>query len=161
MTSTSTISGGARGAFVTVDTDPGPGNIQPMQEQLTGPPDPSEKSRGVATLLASLLGAFGAHRFYVGKPRSGALMAVTLGGLGVWWLYDLIVVAAGDFRDASGRRLTRWNPEVPDPAGTEALEQELDALRAEVAELAERLDFAERLLARPPDGPSSVTARRP
>jgi TM2 domain len=133
-----------------VDTDAGPGNIEPMHE-VHSPPEPSEKSRGVATALAALLGPFGAHRFYVGRTGSGALMAVTLGGLGVWWLYDLIVVAAGDFRDASGHRVSRWDPDVADTRGTEALAQEVDALRAEVAELAERLDFAERLLAQPRD----------
>jgi hypothetical protein len=120
-------------------------------DEVTGTREPSEKSRGVATALAALLGPFGAHRFYVGKTGSGALMAATLGGLGVWWLYDLIVVAAGDFRDDAGRRVSRWDPEVHDTGSTQALAQDLDALRAEVAELAERLDFAERLLARPRD----------
>ena len=117
----------------------------------TGPLDPSDKSRGVATALAALLGPFGAHRFYVGKTGSGVLMAATLGGAGLWWLYDLIVVAAGDFRDVQGRRLSRWDPEVGDARSTELLAQEVDALRCEVAELAERLDFAERLLAQPRD----------
>lgn len=124
------------------------------------PPDPSEKSRGVATALAALLGPFGAHRFYVGKTGTGTLMAVTLGGLGVWWLYDLIVVAAGDFRDADGRRLSRWDPEAAGGQGTEALAQDVDALRAEVAELAERLDFAERLLAQPRDASPPIPSRR-
>lgn len=128
--------------------------------ELAGPRDPSDKSRGVATALAALLGPFGAHRFYVGKTGSGALMAVTLGGLGVWWLYDLIVVAAGDFRDIEGRRVSRWDPEIGDTRAAEALAQDVDALRAEVAELAERLDFAERLLARPRDtAPSAVHPR--
>jgi hypothetical protein len=129
--------------------------------ELTGPLDPSDKSRGVATALAALLGPFGAHRFYVGKPRSGVLMAVTLGGMGLWWLYDLIVVAAGDFRDVQGRRVSRWDPEVGDAQSTEVLAQELDALRGEVAELAERLDFAERLLAAPRDSGTSASPRRP
>jgi hypothetical protein len=123
--------------------------------------DPSDKSRGVATALASLLGAFGAHRFYVGKNGSGALMVVTLGGLGVWWLYDLIVVAAGDFRVAEGRRVTRWDPGAGDPRCTELLAQEVDALRLEVADLTERLDFAERLLAQPRDPAPSISSRRP
>jgi hypothetical protein len=128
--------------------------------ELAGPHDPSDKSRGVATALAALLGPFGAHRFYLGKTGSGALMAVTLGGLGVWWLYDLIVVAAGDFRDIEGRRVSRWDPEVGDIRAAEALAQDVDALRAEVAELAERLDFAERLLARPQDAaPSALHPR--
>jgi hypothetical protein len=130
---------------------------------LTGPlpHDPSEKSRGVATALAALLGPFGAHRFYAGRYRSGALMCLTLGGLGVWYLYDLIVVVAGDFRDADGRRLSRWDPAVADTESAEALAQEVDVLRAEVAELAERLDFAERLLAQPRDAASSsIPSRR-
>jgi len=145
---------------VTVDTDPDSGNIERMHD-LTLPPDPSDKSRGVATALAALLGPFGAHRFYVGKTRSGALMCVTLGALGVWWLYDLIVVAAGDFRDINGRRVSRWDPEVPDTQSTEMLAQEVDALRGEVAELAERLDFAERLLAQPRDHAPSLPTRQP
>jgi hypothetical protein len=128
--------------------------------ELTGPLDPSEKSRGVATALAALLGPFGAHRFYVGKTGSGVLMAATLGGLGLWWLYDLIVVVAGDFRDAQGRRVSRWDPGVGDAQSSEALAQEVDALRAEVAELAERVDFAERLLAAPRDAATSVSPPR-
>jgi hypothetical protein len=145
--------------LIAVDTAAGPGNIPPMPE-LTGRLDPSDKSRGVATALAVLLGPFGAHRFYVGKTGSGALMAVTIGGLGLWWLYDLIVVAAGDFRDAEGRRVSRWDPEVGDTHSAEALAQDVDALRAEVAELAERLDFAERLLAQPRDASPSISPRR-
>ena len=128
--------------------------------ELTTPTSPSEKSRGVATALAALLGPFGAHRFYVGKTNSGVLMAVTVGGLGLWWLYDLIVVAAGDFRDADGRRVSRWDPELPGSGDTEALAHEVDALRSEVAELAERLDFAERLLAQPRDLPPTFPSPR-
>jgi hypothetical protein len=144
---------------VTVDTDRDSANIQRMHE-LPVPLDPSEKSRGVATCLAALLGPFGVHRFYVGKTGSGALMCATLGGLGVWWLYDLIVVAAGDFRDVNGRRVSRWDPEVGDTQSTEMLAQDVDALRAEVAELAERLDFAERLLAQPRDHAPSLPSRK-
>lgn len=113
--------------------------------------DSSDKSRGVALALAVFLGYFGAHRFYAGKVNSGILMACTLGGLGFWWLYDCILVGAGQFRDAEGRLIRRWDPEVMESGeriSAEVLE-ELDALRHEVAELAERVDFAERLLAKP------------
>jgi TM2 domain-containing membrane protein YozV len=112
---------------------------------------PSEKSRGVAFALAALLGPFGAHRFYVGKTGTGVLMLCTVGGLGLWYLYDLILVAGGSFRDINGRLVSRWDPEEParsDALSAEVME-ELSALRSEVAELAERLDFAERLLASP------------
>ena len=118
---------------------------------LHDPPGVSHKSRGVALALAAILGPFGAHRFYAGRPRSGALMLATLGGVGIWYLYDLIVVAAGEFEDADGRRLVRWDPAEPAAGSPDALAREVDALRVEVAELAERLDFAERLLARPAD----------
>jgi TM2 domain-containing membrane protein YozV len=121
-------------------------------------PEASEKSRGVALALAAILGPFGAHRFYVGRTRSAVAMALTLGGLGVWYLYDLIVVIAGEFEDAAGRRLVRWEP--VEAAPSTALAREVDDLRAEVAELAERLDFAERLLARPTrNDPSDLTSR--
>jgi hypothetical protein len=110
----------------------------------------SEKSRGVALALAAILGPFGAHRFYVGKTGTGVLMLCTLGGAGLWYLYDLILVAGGSFRDASGRLVSRWDPEEAprsDPSLPEDVLDELAALRTEVADLAERLDFAERLLA--------------
>lgn len=112
---------------------------------------PSERSRGVTLALAAILGPFGAHRFYVGKNGTGMLMLGTLGGLGVWYLYDLITIVGGSFRDASGKLVTRWDPEsvTEEPPGSDAVLQEVDALRSEVAELAERLDFAERLLAQP------------
>jgi hypothetical protein len=80
-------------------------------------------------------------------------MCLTLGGVGIWYLYDLIVVAAGEFEDDEGRRLTRWDTAPSHPGenpGDERLAEDLKQLRAEVADLAERLDFAERLLAPPP-----------
>jgi TM2 domain-containing membrane protein YozV len=134
----------------------------PMSDSYTParvpPQEPSEKSRGVATALASFLGVFGAHRFYLGRPESGALMLLTLGGLGIWWLYDLILVASGSFRDGNGRLVTRWDVEEAAAGGPipQQVFEELDALRAEVAELSERLDFAERLLAQP-RGDETVT----
>src|SRR5688572_32078105 len=59
-------------------------------------PNPSEKSRAVALALCIPLGVFGAHRFYVGKIGTGLLMLCTLGGLGLWYLYDLITIASGE-----------------------------------------------------------------
>jgi hypothetical protein len=112
---------------------------------------PSDKSRGVALALAAILGPFGGHRFYVGKTGTGVLMAATIGGLGLWYLYDLILVASGSFRDAEGRLVRRWDPEEAPPGTMLPAEvmDELDLLRQQVAELAERMDFAERLLASP------------
>jgi hypothetical protein len=108
----------------------------------------SDKSRGIALLLCALLGPFGGHRFYAGKVKSGILMACTLGGLGIWYLYDLILVASGGFRDSEGRRIVAWDfDEMPQPELPEQIYQELDEMRREIAELHERVDFSERLLA--------------
>jgi TM2 domain-containing membrane protein YozV len=123
-----------------------------MTASLDLPARPSEKSRGVALALAAVLGVFGAHRFYVGKTGTGLAMLCTLGGAGLWYLYDLIVVAGGSFRDAKGRLVSLWDPEeathFPGEIPQEILD-ELSALRSEVSELAERVDFTERLLAQP------------
>ena len=122
----------------------------------------SDKSRAVALALCIPLGVFGAHRFYVGKIGTGILQLCTLGGLGLWYLYDLITIASGEFRDVDGLRVRLWDPEDA-PGLTQGVPQELldeiEGLRHEVAELSERVDFTERLLAdpsrrgTPPQGP--------
>lgn len=111
----------------------------------------SDKSRGIALILAIVLGVFGAHRFYVGKIGTGVLMLCTFGGLGIWYLVDVVMIASGGFRDAAGRRVLRWDPEDQPDYGELPQEviEELVTLRRDVNELAERLDFAERLLADP------------
>ena len=102
-------------------------------------------------MLAVVLGVFGVHRFYVGKIGTGLLQIFTLGGLGIWYLVDVVTIASGGFRDAQGRRVVRWDPDDVNDLGDVPQEviEELVNLRQEVNELAERLDFAERLLADP------------
>ncbi len=57
----------------------------------------------VATLLLCIfLGSLGVHRFYVGKIGTGILMLLTLGGLGIWSIIDLVLVATGNFTDKNG-----------------------------------------------------------
>ena len=68
----------------------------------------SESSRAAALILAVLLGIFGAHRFYVGRIGSGLGMLFTLGGLGIWWLTDIVRVATGRLRDSEGKRVSEW-----------------------------------------------------
>ena len=68
----------------------------------------SVKSRFVALLLCWFLGTFGAHRFYVGKIGTGIFMILTLGGLGIWSLIDLVIILVGSFRDKEGNRVFYW-----------------------------------------------------
>lgn len=122
--------------------------------------DVSEKSRAIALVLGGVLGPFGAHRYYVGKIGTGMLQTITIGGLGLWWLYDMILITFGSFRDRDGRRVKYWTEDEAFEKGggshhrlSEEAVEELYTLREEVAELAERVDFTERLLARGKEEP--------
>jgi TM2 domain-containing membrane protein YozV len=68
----------------------------------------SEKRILPAFILCFALGVFGVHRFYVGKTGTGILQLLTFGGLGVWWLIDMIMIVVGSFTDAEGNRITDW-----------------------------------------------------
>jgi TM2 domain-containing membrane protein YozV len=65
--------------------------------------NPSNKEFLPTFLLCFLFGYFGIHRFYVGKVGTGLLMILTLGGLGLWVVFDLILILIGSFRDSEGR----------------------------------------------------------
>ena len=127
--------------------------VEPPPPRGGDAPPASERSRAVALGLAVVGGVFGLHRFYTGRTESGIWMCLTLGGMGIWYLYDVIVIAAGDFRDGDGRRVARWEvsdagvgPQRSDRRMSD-VEDRMLALESQVSELAERLDFAERLLA--------------
>jgi len=68
----------------------------------------SERRILPALLLCFFLGVFGAHRFYAGKIGTGILELLTVGGLGIWWLVDLILIVTGSFRDSDGQKITEW-----------------------------------------------------
>ncbi|CAE7257970.1 unnamed protein product, partial [Symbiodinium pilosum] len=69
------------------------------------------KSQMKAFLLSLFAGIFGADRFYLGLWVSGCVKLVTLGGLGLWWLFDVVRVGsapvyADDFKVAAD--LPHW-----------------------------------------------------
>lgn len=68
----------------------------------------SPKSRLIAFLFCLFLGYLGIHRFYVGKTGTGIVWLLTLGVLGVGQLIDLILIAAGTFRDRDGLLVVDW-----------------------------------------------------
>lgn len=68
----------------------------------------SEKKRLVAFILCFFLGPLGVHRFYVGKVGTGVVQILTLGGLGIWVLIDLIMILLGSFKDKEGNVISEW-----------------------------------------------------
>lgn len=66
------------------------------------------KDRLVALLLCVFLGIFGAHRFYLGKWKSGIVQLLTLGFYGVWTLVDLVMIVLNKLSDADGQYLGPW-----------------------------------------------------
>ena len=62
----------------------------------------SEASWWTTFWLSFWLGYFGADRFYLNSPILGLLKLLTVGGLGLWWLADLILLSANRMHDDNG-----------------------------------------------------------
>jgi hypothetical protein len=92
----------------------------------------------------------------VWQPIAIALTALNLAGVGfaaargeAWHaaIHAALALAFGLW----AQRLRQTPDETSQPARLEALEADVGSLRGELGELQERLDFAERVLAQPPD----------
>lgn len=76
-----------------------------------GPPPGGEvsyRSWLITLILAIFFGFAGVDRFYTGKIATGLLKFFTTGGLGLWWLVDIILLATHAYRDKEGRALAGY-----------------------------------------------------
>lgn len=87
---------------------PPPFAAQPAPQPPAYQPPTSNKSFVVTWLLSYFLGILGVDRFYLGKVGTGIIKLLTIGGFGVWWLIDLIIVLAGGQRDKQGQPLAGY-----------------------------------------------------
>ena len=65
----------------------------------------SEKDLSTTVLLSFFLGVFGVDRFYLGYTGLGILKLLTVGGLGLWALVDLVLIVLKKLPDAQGNPL--------------------------------------------------------
>lgn len=68
----------------------------------------SHKTFLATWLLSLLLGGLGVDRFYLGKVGTGILKLITVGGGGIWYLIDLILVLTGSQKDKAGLPLAGY-----------------------------------------------------
>ncbi|MCK5320976.1 TM2 domain-containing protein [Candidatus Pacearchaeota archaeon] len=47
----------------------------------------------VVLVMSAVFGHMGVDRFIMGKTGTGILKLITFGGLGVWWIIDLILIS--------------------------------------------------------------------
>lgn len=57
-------------------------------------PEQKHKVNWIVTLILSIfLGQLGVDRFMMGQVGWGILKLITVGGFGIWWLIDVILIA--------------------------------------------------------------------
>jgi hypothetical protein len=59
----------------------------------------------IALILSVVVGTLGVDRFYLGKIGTGILKLITFGGLGIWWIIDIVLIALKKLSDKQGYKL--------------------------------------------------------
>ncbi len=91
-------SAGTRGLHKTIGMCKNCGNTWVTSQDVIS----SSKSRTVALVLCICLGYLGVHHFYVGRSGMGWLYLFTMGLFGFGWIFDIVMLAKGDFKDGMG-----------------------------------------------------------
>jgi hypothetical protein len=117
----------------------------PLAQPRITPSGPASPCKRTTALLLAIIGPMfglcGLQRFYVGKVGTGILWLFTWGLFGIGQLIDIILIAAGQFRDRSGVPVTIWGSEeqarqAGAPANAWAAAPQAPAQRVDAAEQA-------------------------
>jgi hypothetical protein len=78
---------------------------EPKPENKIEPKPKKDVSGSTLFYLSLFLGYLGVDRFYAGKIGTGILKLLTIGGIGIWWIIDLILILCDKFKDSSGKAI--------------------------------------------------------
>lgn len=84
-----------------------PNNTAEWLSTLSKDRNRGSRSWYVTFALSITLGWLGADRLYLGYYALGFLKALTVGGLFVWWIFDLLLILTDNMTDVEGNYLKR------------------------------------------------------
>jgi len=65
------------------------------------------KSKTTTLIISLLLGELGIDRLYLGYTGLGILKLLTVGGCGIWYIIDIILILTDKMTDKNGNALEK------------------------------------------------------
>ena len=63
------------------------------------------KQKTTTLIISIFLGELGIDRFYLGYTGLGIAKLLTLGGFGIWWIIDVVMIATNRMKTSTGEDL--------------------------------------------------------
>lgn len=93
----------ARALLITIDHPQADTLLKKLEaSNFVGDANTNDKSGLLVLVVCILLGYLGIHRFMTGHIIIGLIQLLTGGGFGLWWLFDIIMIVTGNYKDYEG-----------------------------------------------------------